>query len=63
MYTPTDIDRAIDKLHHTRRQVEQEQPTEFWQQCVRDIDGTWNKYTHIRSMERTKYFYGSSAVH
>lgn len=59
MYTPTDIDRAINKLHQIRRQVEQKQPTLFWQQCVRDIDGKWHKYTHIHSMERTKYFFGS----
>lgn len=62
MYTPADIDRAISKLHDTREQVKQKHPTEFWEQCVRDIDGTWDKYAHIYSMEHTRYFYGAQPL-
>lgn len=58
MYVKIDIEAANDKLANVRKLVNDRMPTDFWQQCVRDIDGRWVRYAKLRSMEDTKYFYG-----
>lgn len=58
MYVTINIDAASKRLATVRKLVSNQEPTDFWQQCVRDIDGKWTKYTGLRSLENTRYFYG-----
>jgi len=53
-----DIPAAIKRLDAVRGLVAAKEMTDFWHQCVRDIDNKWGDYTKIRSLEGTRYFYG-----
>lgn len=53
-----DIPAAIERLDAVRNHVASEEMTDFWHQCVRDVNNKWGNYTKIRSLEGTRYFYG-----
>ena len=58
MHVTININAANEKLANVRELVSDKKQTDFWQQCVRDIDGEWIKYIKLRSLEDTRYFYG-----
>lgn len=53
-----DIPAATKRLDTVRGLVASKEITDFWHQCVRDIDNRWGNYTKVRSLEGARYFYG-----
>lgn len=54
-----DVNVAESRLESIRELALEKKTTNFWRQCVRDIDGSWDKYVKILSLEGARYFYGS----
>jgi hypothetical protein len=56
------IPARLEKLDQVEAAIVQRQPTPFWWQCVRDVDGSWRQFEHLTSRFGDRYFRGPQAV-
>ncbi len=57
------VSKALSTLDGAVMAVERNQPTPFWDQCVRDTRGTWTAYASQKSAYEVPYFRGKQETY